>query len=177
MKARLAAIFLLAFSAAGSAQWKDESGKPIADNEWRKSKDGLGGMLVLAGNYNEFIKSWASGDENTVAQVKPVTELKHGDNAAVLIFFAGCGKPAEKCTLDADIKVIAPDGSTYGDLKDRKAFDAVLEKPENLSLSNAMAMLRIEPNDKPGVYQVLATLRRPSTKTTIELKQTVRVVP
>ena len=43
---RIAALLAIGlWSLAAGAQWKDDSGKPIPEEDWRKTVDGLGGAL------------------------------------------------------------------------------------------------------------------------------------
>jgi len=176
VRARLAAVLLALASAASWGQWTDGSGKPLPDTAWRRSVDGLGAMLVLGGNYNDFIREWTRPDGKHSPSLDPVSELKRGGEATIVIFFSGCAKAGQRCVLSADFKVIAPDGSTYGEFKDRPAFDGTIDKDGTVMLSHAMTQIRIEPGDALGEYQVLATLRRPSTGTSVELRQALRVV-
>ncbi|MFZ3322663.1 MAG: hypothetical protein WA190_09835 [Usitatibacter sp.] len=177
MKTFIFAVVLALSCATSWAQWTDGSGKPLADTEWRKTADGLGAMLLVAGDYNAFIKEWTGSGEGHAPSLNPVKELKRGGEATILIFFSGCAKAGARCDLSADFKVIAPDGSTYGEFKDRIAFAAKIDKEGTVILSHAMTQLNIEPQDALGEYKVLATLRRPSTGTSIELRQALRVVP
>jgi len=176
MKALLAAIVIAFASSPGWAQWMDDSGKRLPDAPSRKSADGLGAMLLLAGNYNAFIKEWTGSDEKHAPHLDPVTQVKRGGDATLLIFFSGCAKPGERCLLEADFKVIGPDGSTYGEFKDRPAFDGTIDSAGTVILSHAIIQMRIEPKDALGEYKVLATLRRPSTKTSIQLEQRLSVI-
>ena len=176
MKAFLVAAVLALSSATSWAQWTDSSGKPLPDTEWRKTADGLGAMLLVSGDYNAFIKEWTGAEVGQAPSLNPVSELKRGDEATILIFFSGCAKAGGQCDLSADFKVIAPDGSTYGEFKDRKAWEGKIDKEGTVILSHAMTRMNIEPHDALGEYKVLATLRRPSTGTSIELRQTLRVV-
>ncbi len=160
MKTRIAASIVALVSATG----------------FRRTVDGMGAMLMLTSNYNEFIKDWTGSDEKHAPLLKPVSELKRGGDATILVFFSGCAKPGERCELTEDIKVIAPDGSVYGEFKDRPAFDAVIDKDGTVMLSHATINMRIEPTDALGQYKVLVTVRRPSTKTSIGLEQPVRVI-
>ncbi len=176
MMKRIAAFILAMASATAWAQWMDQSGKALPDEPFRKTVDGMGAMLVLTSKYNDFIKEWTGTDDKHSPLLKPVSELKHGDDATILVFFSGCAKPGQPCNLTADIKVIAPNGSVYGEFKDRPAFDATIDKEGTVMLSHAMIQMRIEPNDAVGEYKVLVTLHRPSTKTSIELEQRLRVV-
>lgn len=176
MRAFLAALVVMLASAASWAQWTDPAGKVLPDTAWRRTVDGMGAMLVLVPNYNDFIKQWTGSDEKHAPLLKPVSELKRGGDATMVIFFSGCAKPGERCVLTADFKVIAPDGSVYGEFKDRPAFDGTIDKNATVMLSHAVIQMRIEPNDALGEYKVFATLRRPSTKTSIDLEQPMRVI-
>ena len=177
MKTFLSAVVFALSCATSWAQWTDGSGKPLADTEWRKTADGLGAMLLVTGDYNTFIKEWTGSGEGHTPSLNPVKELKRGGEATIVIFFSGCAKRGARCDLSADFKVIAPDGSTYGEFKDRMAFADKIDKEGTVILSHAMTQLNIEPQDALGEYKVLATLRRPSTGTSIELRQALRVVP
>ncbi len=172
----LAAIIIALASVACWGQWRGPSGKPLADTDSRKTVDDLGAMFVIAGNYGEFIKEWTGSDEKHAPQLNPVRELKRGGEGTLLILFSGCAKAGERCLLTADFKVIAPNGSVYGEFKDRPAFDGMIDKDGTVVLSHAIIQMRVEPTDALGEYKVIATLHRPSTKTSIELQQKLRVI-
>ncbi|HEY2627874.1 MAG TPA: hypothetical protein VGI57_02045 [Usitatibacter sp.] len=176
MRAFLAALVVMLASAASWAQWTDPAGKVLPDTAWRRTVDGMGAMLVLVPNYNDFIKQWTGADEKDSPQLNPVSELKRGGEATILIFFSGCAKAGERCVLTADIKMLKPDGSVYGEFKDREAFDGTIDKVGTVILSHAMIQMRAEPTDPLGDYKVIATLRRPSTHTSIQLEQPLRVI-
>jgi hypothetical protein len=174
MRSCFAALVVALASFASWGQWTDPSGKVLPDTPSRRTVDGLGAMLLITGNYNDFIKEWT--DEKGSPQLKPLTELKRGGDATILIFFSGCARAGQSCVLTADIKVLKPDGSVYGEFKDRKAFDAKIDTDGNVILSHAMIKMKAESTDALGEYRIIATLHRPSTKTSIELSQPLRII-
>ena len=117
-----------------------------------------------------------SGDTYS-PKFRPALSAKRGDSVTALILFAGCAKAGDTCQLQADFKVTAPDGSTYGTFKDIKAFDGKVKKDDNtVMLSRATVRLKIEPKDPLGEYTIVATLRQPSTGKSVVLRRTLQVM-
>jgi len=49
----LAAVLVLLHQSPAMCQWYDvESGAPVADSSWRKTKDGFGAVLVVTDEFN-----------------------------------------------------------------------------------------------------------------------------
>lgn len=166
-----AAILVLAGTAA-SAQWIDpDTGKPMPDTDWRKTVEGLGGMLVLTKDYDAFIKDWLQSPETHSPNFRPASGANHGDSVTAMVFFSGCAEPGKHCELVVDFKVLKPDGSVYGDLPNRPAYSATVPKANVIMLTKATVRLKIEPKDPSGQYTIQATLRQPGTNRAMTLSQ------
>lgn len=164
------ALGLAATSAWG--QWMDpQTSKPLPDLEWRKTVEGLGGMLVLTKDYENFMKQWTAGGESKVPEFHPAAGAGHGDSVTAMVFFSGCADAGQACELVVDFKVLKPDGSTYGSIPRVAAYNGKIPKRNVVMLSRATMRLKIEPKDPVGAYTVIATMRQPDGKRSMELKQ------
>ena len=164
--------------AASSAwgQWMDpQTSKPLPDLEWRKTVEGLGGMLVLTKDYENFMKQWTATGESKVPEFHPASGAKRGDSVTAMVFFSGCADAGQNCELVVDFKVLKPDGSTYGAIPKVAAYNAKIPRRDVVMLSRATMRLKIEPKDPLGAYTFIATLRQPDGKRSMELKQVLWV--
>ena len=171
------AIVVLALAATSAwGQWMDpQTAKPLPDLEWRKTVGGLGGMLVLTKDYESFMKQWTSTGESRVPELHPAAGATRGESVTAMVFFSGCAEAGKNCELVVDFKVLKPDGSTYGSIPKVAAYNAKIVKPDVVMLSRATIKLDIEPKDPVGSYTIIATLRQPDAKRSMELKQTLWV--
>ena len=166
-----AAVLALAGTAA-SAQWMDpDTKKPMPDVDWRKTVDGLGGMLVLTRDYEAFMKEWSQTPESHTPNFRPASGAKHGDSVTAMVFFSGCAEPGKHCELVVDFKVLKPDGSVYGNVPNIAAYSANVPKTNVLMLTKATIRLTIEPKDPSGQYTIEATMRQPGTNRMMTLVQ------
>lgn len=170
----LAALVLVTTGAWG--QWMDpQTSKPLPDLDWRKTVEGLGGMLVLTKDYEGFMKQWTQGGESKVPEFHPAAGATKGDSVTAMVFFSGCADTGQTCELVVDFKVLKPDGSPYGAIPKVAAFNGKITKRNVVMLSRATMRLKIEPKDPVGAYTLIATLRQPNAKRSMELKQVLWV--
>ncbi|HTS84771.1 MAG TPA: hypothetical protein VMG61_06670 [Usitatibacter sp.] len=156
-------------------QWL-ESGKPIADTEWRKSDRGLGGILLLVKDANAFMRAWKAPPAWNVPAVRSAGEFRRGDTVNVVVLFSGCGRMSLECGASVAFKVTRPDGSLYGETMPLTAWSRAAVKPGTVAISDASLGIRIEPKDAPGEYVVVATLADSDSGRAVELTRRFRVV-
>ncbi|HEX4331325.1 MAG TPA: hypothetical protein VH040_04235 [Usitatibacter sp.] len=163
----------LGFAAASAcAQWIDPAtSKPLPDQDWRKTVEGLGGMLVLTKDYDAFMKQWTQTGESQVPEFHPAAGAKAGESVTAMVFFSGCADTGNPCKLVVDFKVLKPDGSTYGDVPNVAAFDGKIAKRNVVMLTRATVRLKIEPADPVGAYTIIAKLRDAKGGHAMELRQ------
>ncbi|HXF78925.1 MAG TPA: hypothetical protein VN598_08695 [Usitatibacter sp.] len=172
----LLAIALSAQAAGAWAQWIDPAtSKPLPDLEWRKTVEGLGGMLVLTKDYDAFMKQWTGTGESQVPQFHPAAGATAGESVTAMVFFSGCADVGKPCELAVDFKVLKPDGSSYGNVPNVAAFDGKIAKRNMVMLTRATVRLKIEPKDPLGAYTIVAKLRDAKGGRSMELRQTLWV--
>jgi hypothetical protein len=169
---RILFVLMLAFACGGAnAQWIDpDTKKPMPDLEWRKTVEGLGGMLIVTRDYERMMKEWTDG-QTEAPSILPASGAKRGDSLTAVVFFSGCADPGQNCELFVDFTVLKPDGSTYGKIPNIAAFNAVVPKANVVMITKATMRLKIESNDPLGEYTILAKVRQPKKNRSMELKQ------
>lgn len=176
---RAIATALIAFAAATSpalGQWRDtQTGKPLADTEWRKAVDGLGAALLVTADEEAFLKEWTNTPESRSPTVKPASKVRRGAVVTALVLFSGCGDAGGNCDAAVDFKVLNPDGSVYGDVPGNRAWSGPAPKSGIVVLSSAHLRIRIEPKDQRGEYTVIGVLREAGGKRAVSLKQQFEV--
>ncbi|HUL55729.1 MAG TPA: hypothetical protein VLT60_01945 [Usitatibacter sp.] len=156
-------------------QWK-ESGKPVADAEWRKSDRGLGGILVLTNDINAFMRAWKAPAEWDVPAVKSTAEFRRGDTVNVVVLFSGCGHMSLECGANVAFRVTRPDGTLYGETLPLTAWSRSALKPGKVAISDASLGIAITPRDAPGEYTVVATFADSDRERAVVLTRRFRVV-
>jgi hypothetical protein len=173
---RILSVAVAALVASGAfAQWQSE-GKPVPDNEWRKSSGTLGAMLEFTDKPAELFAAWNKPGE--YVQVPGSTDTTYTNHLLVgVVFFTGCKPNAEgTCDATVDYVVHRPDGSVYGDLK---GGDLWKNKPAPAIHSVQLAVqplgVRIEPTDPVGEYVVTATVHDLNANITMVLNRSFHV--
>lgn len=165
----MAVLFSLAMASA-HAQWH-KAGKPVFDNDYRQQQSGFGVLLAVASNPEDFMREWYSTKESYVPHLQEVNHVKRGDTVGALVFFSGCAPEGETCDAVVDFKVLAPDGSIYGEHTGNLLWPQAVPKATVLALSQGNLFIRIEPKDPIGRYTVLVEIRSPSGKGNFRLKK------
>src|SRR5215510_11144803 len=107
MNCKPAFFLTLLFFVPASAGWRQE-GKPVPDNEWRKSVGDFGALLEFTKKPDQVFEAWKKpGDYVHI----PSAEDKARRNEVIvgLIFFTGC-KPDEagNCNASVDYLTLRP---------------------------------------------------------------------
>jgi len=104
------AIALATSARAQELTWKDLQGKPIPETEARRSKNGLGGSLLVTSDA-DWQEKWNTPAE-TIPEFKEAKSVGRGQRIFVLIFFANPRLDADgRANLSCDLDVTRPDGS------------------------------------------------------------------
>jgi hypothetical protein len=160
------------------AGWR-EGGKPVPDTPWRKSADDFGAMLMLTDDPEGFFEQWnRPPSPDYKPQISKVEETRRGANVASLVLFIGC-KPDDEgnCDVDADYRILRPDGSVYGERKGAEVWRGRTAPPaEFLQVGADVFGMNVDPDDPFGTYVFEAKVRDNHAKVKVELRQEVRVV-
>jgi hypothetical protein len=135
------------------AQWS-ESGKPAPNVEWRQSTDGFGVLLGITDNPAQFEENWSK--PGRVVPVSMASEIERDKPALLFVIFTGCPENAEgNCDVMADLQLLKPDGSIYGELKGTD-FWAGKPAPGTGKIERARTGIgfKIEQSDPSGEYTV-----------------------
>src|SRR5436305_5636830 len=93
---------------ADESVWRDQQGKPSPESEFRKSKNGFGGLLMVTPDMDWKAK-WETSPE-TVPNFRTADMVNRGDRLAVLTFFSGPGVDEKNnVNVTCDIQCIRPD--------------------------------------------------------------------
>lgn len=173
----VAAICLLV-SVVTNAQWFSSStGAALPDTKSQKSVGVLGVALRLTGDAEPFIQEWTDTPESHGLKLPPKGLIKRGSIVSALVFYSWCGDEQTPCRATVDFKVLAPDGSVYGEIPKGRVLRQGASKKGLVYLSQAYLRVRIEPKDPLGTYKVIATYRASENADPIELEEQFDVSP
>jgi hypothetical protein len=169
-------IVLFAVALPSKAQWRQD-GRPVADDGWRRSDGPFGAMLVLTDRPKQFLDSWALTSTDFAPTIHRVSEATRGAVVAAMILFTSCqGDSSGKCQVEVDFKVLGPDGGVYAEHREVGIWDSAQPPPDLVQLGKSHLMLRIEPGDPLGSYQLYAVARDRIAGRQVSLKQSLSVV-
>ena len=146
-------------SDAKQPSWKDEAGGPSPETEFRKSKDGFGGWLVVTPD-NDWKEKWNTSPE-TVPHFETADIVERGKRLTVLIFFVGPAADAKNnVDVTCDIKSIRPDGGLSINEHDLPCLKGQLHgTPSNIRLAGPVIKFVGEPKDPAGKWMIEVTLK------------------
>lgn len=170
----LSLIALLTFTSLRAQQpdtWLKD-GKPMADSDSMKSKDGFGAQLFLTENA-KFFDDW---NRPETPKLNPVQEARRNVPIFTAILFVDPATDASKrAKVTCHVIVRRPDGTVYGE-DDLVGWDGeYIVPPKNLQLAVGRMGLRIEPKDPAGTYTVEVTVRDNIKNVELRLKTTFKV--
>ena len=158
--AAAAALFLPGAESPGQEfVWKDQSGKSAPETEFRKSKNGFGGWLVVTLD-GDWRQKWETSPE-TVPKFTTTETVERGKTIFILIFFSNPKLDGEKnADVTCDLDVTRPDKTSSVHQRDAACFqEEVKGAPGNVYLSNAILKFIGEPKDPPGKWIVRVVLK------------------
>ncbi len=153
MRSLFVAISAVAFVTSVFAQWT-ENGKAVPDTPWRQSKGGFGVMLGITDRPKEFEEQWASSIR--AVPVSMPSTIERNSPAQLFVIFTGCpADAAGNCDVVATLRLLKPDGSVYGELKDVDFWTGrPAPKPGSIERARHGIGFRIETSDPAGEYRV-----------------------
>jgi len=156
---RILTIAILTLCAACHAEdfvWRKD-GKPIADTDNQKARDGFGAMLLLIDD-KKFFDDWKKPDP---PRFRTITNATRMVPIHATVIFAGAGRNADgEAHVTCDVTIRKPDGSVYGEqtglvaTQGRQTLSSSL-----LQLARDRLVVRIEAHDPAGIYTVEVTVR------------------
>jgi hypothetical protein len=159
------ALFACALSTVGAVTnaeetfWKDDKGNPAPNTEFRSSKDGFGGLLVVTPDA-DWKQKWETSPE-TVPNFHTSTTVQQGKQLFILIFFSNPKMDGQSnANITCDIDMTRPNGTSSIHQKDLVCYRGKIEgSPYNVRLSAPILHFTGEPKDPVGKWMVRVTLK------------------
>ena len=151
------ALILTSVGFAKPPGWIDAQGHAPPDTEFRKSKDGFGGIVIVTSD--RWKKKWETSP-TTIPNFRTTDTVRRGETVFVLTFFTNPGLDDHKnAAVTCDIDNDRPDGSSSVHQTDipcaRGRFKG---DPNNVYLSPAVVQFVGEPGDPAGKWTVRVVL-------------------
>jgi hypothetical protein len=169
------ALSLVSVTNADETFWKDDKGNPAPNTEFRGSKDGFGGWLVVTPDA-DWKQKWETSPE-IVPRFNTSDTVQRGKQLFILIFFSG-PKVDEQSNADVtcDIDVTRPDGTSSVHQKDLICYRGKIEgSPSNVRLSAPIIQFTGEPKDPAGKWLVQVTLKDNRRPVALPLKTSFKL--
>ena len=135
--------------------------------------------VVAAAEAERFLQEWHSTPTEHGPRLEIADSARRGDSVSVFIFYVGCADDApagSECPARADLRILAPDGSVYGEFRDQPLAPGVPTAPRMVQLSPLGLGIVFEPEDAPGRYRILADIRDPQRDLSLALETSVELV-
>ena len=163
-----AMVALCIASHATEFVWR-KGGKPVADTDNQKARDGFGALLVLVDD-KKFFEDWKKPGPPRFTTIANAERMKPVHTAVI---FAGPGRDTNGVAdVTCDVTFRKPDGSVYAEQKDVVCTQGrVVPSPGLLQLARDRMVIRIEPHDPAGTYTVEVTVRDNLKKVDLALKE------
>jgi hypothetical protein len=132
--------------------------------------------LLLTNQPGTLFMRWQQGQRVDLANVQTA---RRGEPIAAVVLFSACGRDAQgKCEVRMDMAVLDPGGKVYGESKDTEVWVGKAAPSAGATqLSVGYLMIRIEPKDPPGKYQVKARVSDNVSGVVLTLERTFEVAP
>ncbi len=166
----LMGLFAAATALAQPTQWRDKNGRALPDTEFRRSLNGLGGMLIITED-KDWRKKWESGD-GSQKDFRQVGTIARGTQVFVLAFFSNPKSDAGgRVDLLCDFDVAEPGGKNVMHKTDVICFQGVLKgKPHDVYLAAPVFNFLPEGSDPLGTYTVRMSFKDKLGNTTLPLQ-------
>lgn len=150
--------------------WKDQQGKPIPETEARRSKNGLGGSLLVTPDA-DWQEKWNT-PADTIAEFKETKSVSRGQRIFILIFFANPRLDANgRANLSCDLDVTRPDGSVSTHQTGMACFqEKLLGGPYHTYLAAPVIGFVGDEADPAGTWTVQVSLKDNLSDTVLPLK-------
>ena len=185
----LALLFALVPFAV-DAQWRSQDGTKVEDTPSQQSERGFGAMLQVAteAESKRFHEEWYGTATEHAPHLQTTDSARRGETVSVLVLYAGCALDdataetiaAGKAPCDAQLRlrVIAPDGADYTDVKEMSLAQSQPSAPERIvQLSPVELKIRFEPEDALGDYRIEARIDHPDKDSLLQLSTTLTLKP
>lgn len=152
-------IILLIFPfVVNGSQWY-ENGKPIPDQENKKSKNGFGAMIQMTTNSQQALGAWSKPTKGVWMQ--EASKVEKGKPIEALVLFSGCKANKDgNCISEIDYKILKPDGTVYVEYKNAELWKNKPPIPNGrLGLAVDRAGMIADPEDPLGVYKMVCKVR------------------
>jgi hypothetical protein len=175
----LALLLILVWPLPSRAEWRKD-GKLAPDNDWRKTAGAFAAMMFITDNPQKVYEAWhrpPAADYTPPA--RNVESITRDGTVAAIVVFDGC-KPdkAGTCNLDADYRLILPNGKLYIERKGLEVSRGDTPRPLGvLRIARGAFGLRFEPKDPLGVYMIEATVYDRNAGVQVKLKRPVELRP
>jgi|SRR5580658_1120103 hypothetical protein len=170
---------LLVVSAVFAAQvhWLGTDGKPIPDEDARRSVGGFGGWLVVTPDA-DWEKKWDTPSD-TMPAFTTAEKVHRGQTLSILIFYANPQVDSHSSiSVSCDFRVTRPNGTRSIDAKHmRCASGPIAGEPTALRLSNQLLKFIGEAGDPLGKWTVEVTLHDEHAKLTVPLETEFDLLP
>jgi hypothetical protein len=168
------ALCLIAITLAATAQtigWRDAQGNAVPDTPYKKSKDGLGGWLLITGD-TDWESKWNTPADNIPHFNEPST-VKVGETVFSLILISNPAKDTNgNVNILCDLEITRPDGSKSTNQIDVPCMVGELPgDPLSIYMAEQVAGFLGEPSDPVGTWTVRVRLKDMVRNTTIELEK------
>jgi hypothetical protein len=162
---------------AAHAQQTDGATAPR--EPWQRSDGEFGALLIVTDEIESFLEAWSKPPAAGYApSIKPAERARRGGVVTAVVLFSGCAAAEDgNCRCDADLTVLLPDGSVYGEHRGVPVWDSAPPPGHNLQLSNGRLKFRIEDHDPLGTYRIQALVRDLVAKRSVLLEWKIEVVP
>jgi hypothetical protein len=172
------AVLLVAGGIAGAADgvWHDERGRPVPDEESRKSVSGFGGWLLITPD-PDWQQKWET-PSSTTPVFSTAKSVKVGGRVAILIFFVS-PKPDARGAINigCDILVRRGNGTLSIDSKDVDcASGPIGPNPYNVRLADQWLNMIAESGDPLGKWEVEVNVRDRNRNVSVPLKASFTLV-
>jgi hypothetical protein len=163
-----APIFAAAPSSADEPFVWHEKGEPIEDRDHQKARGGFGAMLLLIDD-PKFFEDWKKPEPPTLKRIDKAKRMVPVH--AAILFGGPATNSAGNAHVLCDVKVLKPDGTTYGEQTGLIGHKSKIASQKHLMLAIERLVVRIEPHDPAGTYTVQAVVRDKIRNVDLELKQ------
>ena len=125
-------------------------------------------MLLLIDD-SKFFEDWKKPEPPRFRTIDKATRMIP---VHAVILFAGPGtNSAGNAHVLCDVKVLKPDGSTYGEQTALVGHESKIASPKHLMLASERLVVRIEPHDPAGTYTVEAIVHDKIRNVDLSLKR------
>jgi len=172
----LAAVLVLLHQSPAMCQWYDvESGAPVADSSWRKTKDGFGAVLVVTDEFNSSRKEWVNSDGSALPAIHVANSIRRGDVVLVPVFFTHTEGVEGPVQPEVGYRILQPDGSIVSEMPFRSAWGKETTEAGEIYICHVALKFFVEPEEPLGGYFIIANCRQNQLSAAVTLTQRIEV--